>query len=321
MDRAEGGGCRQQNVGPQQPDDRQQPQRLVERALRILCKGRILMGNERTDAAHVGRKVANETQIARKVGLGLKGRADHKPGADLIADFPQIGKAAHPVVKRERRRMQLFVVCFGCGFVPQQITVGPGGKEQTVALFAAFAERKRHSAVGVRGFELVDQIAQKVVGRRAVFTPLQNERAKAEAVALVGAVENLRFRQPVAVGAPVAAADPAIVAVVFANVADLNQHADKDAVAVDLFAYAHGGIAQQRVGFPGAFRKQRFKGGGVQIFTGTQGACQRTRGHARLASAVLTLMPDRLPILPASAEIVSCGASSAMEMMLMPFWR
>ena len=59
-------------------------------------------------------------------------------------------------------------------------------------------------------------------------------------------------------------ADPAVVAVVFANVADLDQAAHKNAVAVDRFAHTHGGALQQRVGFFGAFRKQRFKGGGVQ---------------------------------------------------------
>ena len=100
----------------------------------------------------------------------------------------------------------------------QQIAVRTRVEQGLIAFAAAFAQRKGHGAVGVARFERFDQRHEHRVGEKRILPALQHKGAKAEVIALIGALQDLLRRQPVAFDIPVASPDAAVQTIVFADV-------------------------------------------------------------------------------------------------------
>lgn len=150
-----------------------------------------LCRNERADAAHGRVEGFDEFQIFCE-GFGrLERRADHEAAADLKTDVLEVTQAAHSVVERHFRRVQLFVVRLVRGFVPQQIAVGARLEHGLIRLARELAERQRDRAVGELRLDAAHRAADLLHAERAVLAALHDERAEAETVALAGALENL----------------------------------------------------------------------------------------------------------------------------------
>ena len=86
--------------------------------------------------------------IVGKMFCGLPWGADHKSGADLIADFFQIPETLFAVGSGQFRRMKSGIMSIVIRFMTQKITICSGLIKLFIALTRAFSDRKRNGAVG-----------------------------------------------------------------------------------------------------------------------------------------------------------------------------
>ena len=133
--------------------------------------------------------------------------------------------------KGHLRRVQHSVVRSICGFVTQQIAVRPRVIHGLIALPAAFADRERDRAVRVRCTDGCNQIRHPLVRPPGVFPALQHKGSVAKPVSLPAAEENLLLRQAVARLRAVGFADAAVIAVVFADIGELDDAAEIHPIA------------------------------------------------------------------------------------------
>lgn len=132
--------------------------------------------------------------------------------------------------------MKTSVVVWVCGLVAEEIPVCPGLKEALVAGPAPLPQGESQGTVGPPGLDLLDERAENLIGEVAVLPPLKDKGAKAQGIALLAAVQNVLGGQAVAVTVRVAFANAAVEAVVFAQIADFNEAAGIDLVAIDFLA-------------------------------------------------------------------------------------
>ena len=83
-----------------QPYDAEQVAGEFQRSRRFITKWRIVVGDKRTDAAHVRQKLFNEFQVSGQMSGHLIRRPYHKTTAHLISNVPQVLQALHTVFKR-----------------------------------------------------------------------------------------------------------------------------------------------------------------------------------------------------------------------------
>ena len=162
----------------------------------------------------------------------LSGGSDHDPAADLVSDFLQVIKAPLPVLNRKLRRMQIPVMRRIRGFLPEQVTVRPRLKIPQIAFPCLFPDRERDSTVRVSVFDSGHQAAQIVVPVKRILAALQNDGAESQLITLVGAGKDLFGTQPVSLRPGVGTSEPAIVTVIPAIAAELDQSAQKNSLPV-----------------------------------------------------------------------------------------
>ena len=156
----------------------------------------------------------------------------------------------------------------------QEVAVGARVEKAPVYGALPLAHRQCERAVGKARFDLLCRAAEQIVGKAGVFAALQDEGAKAQLVACFAAAQDLLRREPVALGGAVRGAQAAVVAVVFAIAAELDQATDIDAVAEVL----PGNVVRQGGGLFGVARRI--------------GAQQRQPLFARQAAGLVQL-PDQ----------------------------
>lgn len=136
--------------------------------------------------------------------------------------------------------------------VAEQVAVCPGVIQGLVILPRHLSQGEGHGAVGVVGFDGPKEPAHAGNGKGSILAALENEGAKAQLIALGAAGENILVRQAVAVAVLVRPADAAVVAVVAAEVTDLDETAGVDLGAVNRLPRRPGQRRQMRGGFRGA---------------------------------------------------------------------
>ena len=162
--------------------------------------------------------------------------------------------------------------------VAEQIAVCPGVVEGLVIRPLHLPQGEGHGAVGVVGFDGPKEAAHAGNGKGPVLTALENEGAKAQPVALGAAGENILVRQAVAVTVLVRPADAAVVAVVAAEVADLDETAGVDLCAVNRLPRRPGQRRQTCGGFRGAETDELGILGLGQLMTSRQPVDQGKKG-------------------------------------------
>ena len=136
--------------------------------------------------------------------------------------------------------------------VAEQVAVCPGVIQGLVICPLHLPQGEGHGAVGVVGFDGPKEPTHAGNGKGSVLATLENEGAKAKLIALGAAGEDILVRQAVAVAVLVRPADAAVVAVVAAEVADLDETAGIDLCAVNRLPRRPGQRRQTRGGFRGA---------------------------------------------------------------------
>lgn len=116
--------------------------------------------------------------------------------------------------------------------VPEKKTIGSGVKQLLIAVAGTLSDGKRDRAVRKFGADRMNDVSQNGIGKMSVFSALEDKCTEAEFISAAAAVQNGRFRQPVAVNIGIASADSAIEAVFFTVVCKFDQPTDKDAVLI-----------------------------------------------------------------------------------------
>ena len=132
--------------------------------------------------------------------------------------------------------MELTVVPRICGFVPQQISVCACRMQSLIALPAPLTHGKRHSAVGMAPFELFYDTGQDFVGVVGIFPSLQYEGPKAQVISFISTGKDFFRGQPVSLAVLIAFPDPAVNAIVLADIADLDEPAGEDGIPIDFLS-------------------------------------------------------------------------------------
>ena len=202
------------------------------------------MGHKRPDAAHFGAKLLDEREVGRQVLRRLEGGAHHEAGAHGEPGLSQVGQARHAALKRHGRRVQLPVMGGRGRLMAQQVAVGPGGAQVPVAFPRALPHRQRDGAARIGRLQVRHHAGQPFVGGRRIFPALQHEGAEACLPARSGTGQNLLGSQAVALAGAVAAPDAAVVAVVLADVRELDEPAREHRVSVDGLARLPGAPGQ-----------------------------------------------------------------------------
>ena len=134
----------------------------------------------------------------------------------------------------------------------EKVAVSPCLKESLVALSGALTQGKGHGAIGVSRFDGGEQGSEPLVGEMTVLAALEDEGAESQLVALFAGREDVLLGEAVAVAMGISRADTAVETVVLADIADLNEAADVDGVAVDHQPLGHGLFGQVGGGLGGA---------------------------------------------------------------------
>ena len=200
-------------------------------------KGGVAMGHKRPDAAHFGAKLLDEREVGRQVLRRLEGGAHHEAGAHGEPGLSQVGQARHAALKRHGRRVQLPVMGGRGRLMAQQVAVGPGGAQVPVAFPRALPHRQRDGAARIGRLQRTNKLGKPLVGNSRILPALQHEGAEACLPARIGTGQNLLGSQAVALAGAVAAPDAAVVAVVLADVRELDEPAREHRVSV-------GGLAR-----------------------------------------------------------------------------
>ena len=122
-------------------------------------------------------------------------------------------------------------------FMAKQIPVSASLPKRLIAGLFPLPNGKSNRRFRPAGFDLAHQLAHSLIGKPGVLPTLQDKGAESQRPSRFTAGKNLLRTQAVPHCVPVAAANPAVIAVIFAEIADFNQPADKNPFAV--------------IGFPG----------------------------------------------------------------------
>ena len=220
-------------MGEHQPQDRQQMQRVLQRPRRFVPELGVLMGNKRPDADHMRLELLHKPDVLNDISRGLIGGADHDPAAHLIADVLEIPQAALAVFNAQLRGMEHAVVCGIGRLLPQKIPLRSGIKIRLIALPAFLPDGQGNGAVRMVSMDLRYQLAHPLIGIPRILAPLQHKGAEAQLAALPAAVQNLLLAQPIAPGVLITPADAAVIAVVLADVGELDEPPEIDLMTVD----------------------------------------------------------------------------------------
>ena len=234
---AEGRGGGQQHAGMDEADEREEAQGGVDGACGAVGKGGAGSGYEGAYAHHLGLEGADELEVLVERFEGLVGRSDHEAATHLVADGFEVAEATLAVVEGHVGGVQTSVVGAVGSFVAKEVAVGSGVEEALVALSRALAEGEGDGAVGVGVSDGGDDVAHTVVVEPGVFTPLHDEGAETEGVALLATFEYLLLGKAVAADVVLASAYAAVEAVVFAMVGDFDEAAHEYFVAVDALGF------------------------------------------------------------------------------------
>ena len=186
------------------------------------------------------------------MGRRLPRGAHHEPAPHLVPDLPQGVQAVHPVLPGQLLWVEGGVVGPVRRLVAEEIPVRPGVKQPPVACPAPLPQGEGHGAVGPPFLHGPDEGAENVVGIVPVLPSLEHKGPEAQGVALGAAGQDVLGGEAVAVGGPVAPADAAVIAVVFAEVADLDEAPGEDLVPVPPPPLRHGQLRQAGRGLRGA---------------------------------------------------------------------
>ena len=114
------------------------------------------------------------------------------------------------------------------GLMAEKVAVSSCVKKSLIAFAASFSQRESNGAVRKFLTDGSGDCCHAPVMKPGVFSALENKGAKSQSIPMTAAFQNLFLSQPVPLCFFVAAADSAVIAVVFAEAADFNQTADKN---------------------------------------------------------------------------------------------
>ena len=210
--------CGQQHIREDESDHRQKPQGKRHAPGLEVCELRVVMRYEGSDPDHLRLEIDQETQVLHKVARLLVGRPYHHPASDLITDLLEDLQAIHPVLERHPGGMKLLVMLLvGC-LVAQEVPVGTRPEHDLVLFPLHLADRQGHCAIAVFFLDNAYDVGHDLRRKVPILTALENDGSEPELVARVGARKDLLLGEPVAVEVLVIATDPAVIAVVPADV-------------------------------------------------------------------------------------------------------
>ena len=128
-------------------------------------------------------------------------------------------------------RVQLPVMLFVVGFVTEQIAVGACPEETFIHIARLFAKRQGDSAIRIILTDGGDCFFYPVVRQGRVFPALQYKSTESQVITLLTAIQDTFHGQPVTFDIRVSFSDTAIITVIPAAVADLNQATDINLVS------------------------------------------------------------------------------------------
>ena len=237
MNGAQRRGGRQQHTGEHQPQDAQQMQRSLQSPCRFIPESGILMGNKWSNADHMGLERLHKPKILYDIFRGLIGRAHHNSTAHLIADLLEIPQAALSVLNTQLRRMQHAIMRRIGRFLPQKIPLRSRIEIRLIAFPALLANGQRNRAVRMVFMNGSHQLAHPLIGIPGVLAPLQHKGSEAQLIALFAAVQNLLPAQAIPLGILIAPSNATVIAVVFADIGELNEPPEIDLVPINLVAH------------------------------------------------------------------------------------
>ena len=161
--------------------------------------------------------------------------------------------------------MQCGIVRAVGSLVPQQIPVRTGTVIGEIALARLFADGQRDRAVRKARADTRHDRTDACIREERIFAALQNERAVAERVTFFTAGEYGIRIQAIPLHTGVAAADAAVVTVVFAIVRKLDQTAHKHGVSVNTSAHRICGGKQRVVESSGLQHSLQFRIGQISL--------------------------------------------------------
>ena len=187
------------------------------------------MRDERTHADHVDVERRIEFDVARQVGHGLPRQRAHHARADLVTRPAQRTQAFDAALPAAGRGMELRIERGAGRLDAQQVARrarrAPAGED----LFGLLAQRERH-AHPERRETAQDVLDEGRVRLRLDLAALNDQRDVAHRLRLLGAGDNLVRRERVAPHVRVRPANAAVVAVLRADVARLDETAHGDAL-------------------------------------------------------------------------------------------
>lgn len=226
---AHGGGGGDVGVGEEEAGEADHPEGEVEGCGPGGGEGGVVVGEEGSDADHVGAEVAEEEEVVGEAFGGLTGEADHGACAGLVAEVAQVveaGEAAVEVVVGVEAAEEVAVG----GLDAEEVAFGAGVAEAAVGGAGAFADGEGDGEAGL-GSDAFDEAGEAVVGPPWVFAGLEDDGGDAAACDGAAGVEDLLGAHAVASEAGVGASEAAVGAVLGADVGELDDAADEDAVA------------------------------------------------------------------------------------------
>ena len=137
----------------------------------------------------------------------------------------------------QRSRVQHSIVIVIISFVAQKIPVGSCVKKSLIACLFPFSDRKCDRAVRKAAADFPDEVYQPVFCVGDIFTALEDKSAQAEFIAFLTAGKYRVFVKTVSAGIPVASADAAVEAVVFAVIGKFDQSPYIDVLSIVKFPY------------------------------------------------------------------------------------
>ena len=249
-------------------------------------KGGIVMGHKGADTAHLRTELLDEREVGGQHLRRLEGGAHHEADAYGKARRAQGVEAGQARAQRHASWMQALVMGARSRLVTQQVAIGSSRAQPLVAFPRALPHRQRDGAARMGRLQRAHHAGQPLVGRRRVFPTLQHEGTEARAPARIGASQNLLTGKAIALASVVAAPDTAVVAVVLANVRELNEPAHEHAVPVDGLTHLSGAPSQlvgQRRG-AGINERGVFVRGKAVLARKLRDQCRWLVGHEPLLS-------------------------------------
>ena len=124
-------------------------------------------------------------------------------------------------------------------FVAQQISISSCRKKPAVAFLASLPDGKGDGTIRIGLLDCPNNIAKKGVRKSTVLPSLQHEGAEIQAVSFFAAGKNFLRTKAISAAMGITPANPAIKAIVFADVSKFDEPTGIHCVAVNFFSYCH----------------------------------------------------------------------------------